>query len=135
MASARACFPSETGDYVLCKHTDAGYLMPGFKNSTSASRRMDAFSLLNQRRRLADRPLMLCLFFDMSSSEIYHAKAEELLRQATATEDFGERSRLISEAVHWHAMASASEGASQATEHLEKVLRDFDPDSWEAEEP
>lgn len=45
----------------------------------------------------------------MADRDAYRREADDLLRMATATTDLGERSRLISEAVRLHMMATSSE--------------------------
>ena len=47
----------------------------------------------------------------MPGAEIYRRKSDDLLREATRTSDLGERSRLISEAVHWNMMANTADEA------------------------
>ena len=70
----------------------------------------------------------------MSSAGIYRAKADDLLRQATTTSDMGERSRLISEAVRWHAMANAADDAARSVDDIDETLRLWDePDPPEPE--
>jgi hypothetical protein len=70
----------------------------------------------------------------MGGAEIYKTKADELLRAATATTDMAERSRLISEAVRWHMMASGSESLSGAVAliDLSEETPDFDASGEEA---
>jgi hypothetical protein len=69
----------------------------------------------------------------MSSAEIYRAKADVLMKQATETENMAERSRLISEAVRWRMMGQALEDVQEATDRLRWLDPDLGP--WEAEEP
>jgi hypothetical protein len=47
----------------------------------------------------------------MSSAENYHGKSAALLSLAAETPDLNERSRLITEAVHWHMRATGEVGA------------------------
>ena len=62
----------------------------------------------------------------MSAADIYRQKAEELLRPATETTNMAERSRLISEAVHWHATAQEMSGVEEAISELTSLNRDFE---------
>jgi len=54
----------------------------------------------------------------MSSADIYRAKADELLREAAATEDMERRSWLIAEAVRWNMMAQQSGALRDAVGRL-----------------
>jgi hypothetical protein len=46
----------------------------------------------------------------VASSDEFRRRAEAFLKQATATVDMAERSRLIDEAVHWHTLAMDAAG-------------------------
>ena len=64
----------------------------------------------------------------MSSADIYRAKAEDLLKQAMETADLGQRSELISQAVHWHALAGQSRLAAGAVLAMDDAIDLDDPD-------
>ncbi len=55
----------------------------------------------------------------MSSAEIYRQKADDLMRQATATDNLAERSALISDAVRWNLMAQEAAGLNAVVQDLQ----------------
>ncbi len=69
----------------------------------------------------------------MSSAEYARRKADELLKLATATRDLAERSRLITEATHWHMKALAAHSA-EPTPPADGTIIPF-PDDPEWPEP
>jgi hypothetical protein len=53
----------------------------------------------------------------MDGANEYRRKAEALLRKALATEDFGDRTRFITEAAQWHDMATSLESGRREASH------------------
>lgn len=67
----------------------------------------------------------------MSEADEYRRRSDDLMRLATAPTDFGERSRLIGEAVSWNMKAQEAETAA-ATRQLANGVEFERPDATEA---